>query len=327
MTQPHLKNLKGEALEWLMHATSGHATVADLRELEAWRGRSAEHAEAYRRAVAVWEALGSAAAEGATMKDRAMIAGHAPNRSQAFSRRRFLIGGAITSAAAATVGGVVVRPPLGLWPSFSDLMADYRTEVGEHRTVTLAESVSVEMNTRTSVIRRPGGDGERIELLTGEAVISSALKASNPLTVIAAEGQVIASAAQFNLRYDAGVVRVTCLEGSVQVGCCDNKVDLPAGKQLAYSSQGVSLPAVVDPALITAWRQGLLIFRDEPLARMLEEVNRYWRGRIVLLNEDLGRRHVTVRIELARIGEVISYTRSVLGANVRTLPGGIVVLT
>lgn len=79
--------------------------------------------------------------------------------------------------------------------------------------------------------------------------------------------------------------------------------------------------------MVAAWQRGLLIFREEPLVNVLAEVNRYWQGRIILLNADLGQRRVTARIELARVGEVISYVRSVLGAQVRSLPGGVVLLS
>jgi transmembrane sensor len=83
---------------------------------------------------------------------------------------------------------------------------------------------------------------------------------------------------------------------------------------------------VIDPAVITAWQRGLLIFRDQPLSQVIDEVNRYWSGRIIVMDADLGRRRVTARVELARIGEVISYVQTVLDANVRTLPGGLVLL-
>jgi transmembrane sensor len=327
MNQPQFKGLQDEALERLVRATSGHATVGDLHELEAWRERSVAHAKAYRSAIAIWEALGRAAGESVTAQDRAMIAGEVRARSQALSRRNVLVGGAMTAAAAASVGIAIVRPPLGLWPSLSDLMADYRTDAGEQRTITFAEGISVAMNTRTSMVRHPAGSGESIELLAGEAVFSSALKSSGLLTAVAANGQVIAEAAQFNLRYDGDAVRVTCLEGSVRVECHNETAGLRAGEQLAYSTRGISSVAAIDPAAVTVWRQGLLIFRDEPLTRVVDEVNRYWRGRIILLNGDLGRRRVTVRIELARIGEVISYIRSVFGADARTLAGGVVILT
>jgi transmembrane sensor len=326
MTQAQFDTLRDEALERLMHATSGHATVADLRELESWRGRSAAHADAYGRALGIWEALGTAAGESATALDRAMIAGQGAAGRPAVSRRLLLAGGAMAATVAAVA---IVRPPLGLWPSLSDLHADYHTDAGERRTLTLAEGISVEMNTRTSIVRRSTSqDEERIEVLSGEAAISTASGALKPVTVIAGEGRVTAaSQSLFNLRYDADAVRVSCLDRSVSVECRGSETILHAGEQLVYSTRGISSIAAIDPTAVAAWRRGLLIFRDEPLVRVLDEVNRYWRGRIILLNSELGSRHVTVRIELARIDEVISYIRSVLNANVRSLPGGVVLLT
>lgn len=324
MMEPEFKALQNEALEHLMRATSGRATVADLRDLEGWRQRSSAHAEAYRRALTIWEALGTAAGESVTAADHAMIAG----KAVAVNRRAILLGGGMAAAAAALTAVGIVRPPLGLWPSLSDLMADYRTEKGEQRTVALADGISVEMNTSTSIAQRSTNDEEvRIELVDGEAWIATAPSASKILTVIAADGRVLAAGTKFNLRRDAAEVRVTCLEGSVQVECRGNMAVLRAGQQLSYTAQSFGQPAIIDPTEVIGWRKGLLVFRDEPLERVLDEVNRYWRGRIVLLNGDLGRRRVSIRIELARVEEVISYVRIVMGAHVRTLPGGVVVLT
>src|SRR5215469_1449801 len=67
--------LQREAPDQLMHATSGRATMADLGRLEAWRGRSPAHGEAYRRALGVWQALEAAGREAATAEDRALLAG------------------------------------------------------------------------------------------------------------------------------------------------------------------------------------------------------------------------------------------------------------
>jgi transmembrane sensor len=238
-----------------------------------------------------------------------------------------LVGGGM-AVAAGIAGAAIVRPPLGLWPSLSDLTADYRTGKGEQRTVALANGISAEMNTDTSIARRPADEHEeRIEMLDGEALIAAALDTSKILTVVAAGGRVVATRTRFNLRRDGDAVRVTCLEGSVQVECRSDVATLYAGQQLAYTTESFGPPATVDPTQVIGWSKGLLIFHDEPLARVLGEINRYWRGRIVLLNSDLGRRRVTIRFELARIDEVISYVRIVMGAHLLTLPGGVVVVT
>ncbi|MFZ0836076.1 MAG: FecR domain-containing protein, partial [Xanthobacteraceae bacterium] len=212
VTNAQSKTLQSEALEYLMRATSGHATTADLRELEAWRRRSAAHTDAYRRAVDVWEALGVAAGESVTAADRAIIS----RRVSAHVSRRMVLAGAGTAVAAGIAGVAIVRPPLGLWPSLSDLTADYRTGKGEQRTIALANGISAEMNTDTSITRRPADEHEeRIEMLDGEALIAAALDSSKVLTVVAADGRVVATRTRFNLRRDGDAVRVTCLEGSV----------------------------------------------------------------------------------------------------------------
>lgn len=326
MTSSNSKHLQKEALKRLVHATSGQATIADLRELEMWRARSDAHGDAYRSALKMWEALGTAATESATAEDRAMIDGSVATAAPMVSRRMMLAGGFATAAAAG--GLAIIRPPFDLWPSLSELMADYRTDTGQQRTVILANDVTVEMNTRTSIIHRPSnGDVEFLELVSGEVTVSTAGRAGKLFTVMADSGGVTADKAQFNVRYDPTGVRVTCLQGTVKIDCPGVTAFLHPDEQVDYSASNIGSAAIIDPEKTLAWRQGLLIFRDEPLGGVLDEVNRYWRGKIVLLNSDLARRHVTVRIELARIGEVITYVHEAFGATVRTLPGGVVLLT
>jgi transmembrane sensor len=322
---PSFRSLQREALDWLLRVTSGDATVGELQQFEAWRARSEAHAEAYRSALGIWQSLEEAGREIATAADRAMVAGSSSATPFAAGRRMFLTGGLAVAASAA--GVLVVRPPLDLWPSLSDLLADYHTVAGERRTVTMTEEVSAELNTRTSIGRRSVAQGEAIELLTGEVAISSTRSGDRPFIVLAGGGRTRSARAKFDVRHDGGLVRVTCLDGVVQIEQMGVGTVLQANQQASYSDRGISPVSTIDPAIVTAWRQGLLIFRDEQLSEVVEEANRYWYGRIILLDAALGRRRVTARIELARIGEVISYVQTVLGAKVRTLPGGVVLLS
>ncbi len=84
--------------------------------------------------------------------------------------------------------------------------------------------------------------------------------------------------------------------------------------------------AVVDPEVITAWRRGLLIFRRVPLARLIDEVNRYRSGRIVLIDAQLGRRQVVANFRLDRIDEVVDFIAKAMNIPTRSLPGGIVLV-
>src|SRR3546814_8803305 len=85
-------------------------------------------------------------------------------------RRAVLAGGSVLGAVIAAFG--IVRPPLSLWPSLAELMADHRTGPGERSAFAPVAGVDVEMNSRTSVSLIDGGRG--ITLIGGETFVSVA---------------------------------------------------------------------------------------------------------------------------------------------------------
>ena len=243
--------------------------------------------------------------------------------SAVFGRRAFLTGTLAASAAAATYAAF--HPPLDLWPSISEMTADYRTATGEQRQIALADGVAVEMNTQTSIGRRPtANDMERIELIAGESTVRTM---SHTLQVAAGDGHASATDAVFNIRRDGDKVSVTCLEGEVRVTCRSSTIDLVSKGQVSYSEAGLGPVAQSDPAVVTSWREGFLVFHDARLADVIAEINRYRPGRIVVVGEVLGRRPVNGRFYLARLDEVVDKFQNAFGARVMSLPGGVVVLS
>lgn len=47
-----------------------------------------------------------------------------------------------------------------------------------------------------------------------------------------------------------------------------------------------------DVAEVMAWRERMLVFNDVPLATVIDEINRYRPGMLLLLDKALGRRRV-----------------------------------
>ncbi len=313
--------LEREAQEWLVRLTSGEATAGDLRALKQWCARSPVHARAFAEANLLWDSLGTAARLPAASRSP----GQMPSRHAGHSRRWFL-GGAI-AASVAGAGYVIAHPPLELWPSPQELAADYRTRTAERREIAMGDGVTIELNTRSSlnVVQKP--NERQIELVLGEATISVPHQLPTMLTVLAGGGAVHASDAQFNIRCDAGRSVVTCHRGMVAVDYAGTSTSLRAGQQASYADGTVGAPVVVDPAVVTAWRVGQLVFRQTPLVEVIEEVNRYRTGRIILMNETLGRRPVEARIPIDRVDDLIALVREAYGARVTSLPGAIVVLS
>jgi transmembrane sensor len=321
--------LKREAYEWVMRLTSGEATTADAEALHRWRQTSQAHRRAFAEANLLWDKLRPAAVESASRASVPVQAADFREASRVTGRRAFL-GGAL-AAAAASIGYAVIRPPLDLWPSLPEMTADYRTGIGQQQQIAFDDTVSIKLNTRTSIsVLSPDnrdGRADRIELVAGEAAITTAPQGANPFIVVAAQGQTIAKTARFNIRHDPSSVCVTCLEGDLRVENLGQAVTVRSRQQIVYTASNLNAAVDVDPDAVTAWERGLLVFRNDPLARVIEEVNRYRAGKIVLMRAELGRRPVFATFRISRIDEVVPRLQAVFGVEVTTLPGGIVLVS
>jgi transmembrane sensor len=102
---------------------------------------------------------------------------------------------------------------------------------------------------------------------------------------------------------------------------------LRSRQQVVYSAYNLGTVASVDPETVTAWERGLLVFRNDPIARVIEEVNRYRPGKIILMDENLGRRPVLATFRIDRIEEVVPRLQAVFGVHIKTFPGGIVLVS
>jgi transmembrane sensor len=312
--------LRRQAKDWVVHVATGELTSGDLNALARWQAQSPRHAQAYAQALQLWHALGAPLQEAASIRASTPAARTA---GRLLGRRAFL-GGALAATAAAT-GVMIVHPPLDLWPSLAALAADYRTGVGEQRRITLTDQASIEMNTRTSLnIPGSASNTDSIELIAGEAAV---VAGPEPLVVLAAQGRMAARDAQFTVRYDGADVQVTSLGGFVDVEYRGRNVTVQPREQVAYAGGRILPMTAIDPEVVAGWREGLLVFEDERLSRVIEEVNRYRAGRIILVNAALGERRVTARFKLARLDAVLTQFQEVFGAKVTPLAGGFVLLS
>lgn len=302
-----------QADAWWARLRSADFTRADADALRAWCARSPAHARAWRELQRLWQAL-DPALQGMAPPPRAAVLAF-PARPA----RRVFLGGAL----AAGVAALALRPPLGAWPSLQELGADYRTATGEQRQLALSRQMTVQMNTQTRINVHAQ---ESIELLAGEAEILAS-GARQPVTVQAGAGRLLAQSARFNVRHTDDAVCVTCLAGAVDVVWQSRRQTLDAGQQLVYDEQGVQATSVVAASDVSAWRTGALSFVGKPLAEVVAEINRYRPGKVLLRNPELGRRLVRMRFSITQMDGALAMIRDLTGADMTSLPGGIVLLS
>ena len=134
------------------------------------------------------------------------------------------------------------------------------------------------------------------------------------------------SGARFELRNLGGTVCVTCIAGSVRVALGGGATLLGPSERLFYDGQGLGQVQRIDPAETSAWRQGSLVFRQTPLAEVVAEINRYRRGRVVLLDGARGASALSGRFEIRDTDKVLVQIEKAFGLTATHLPGNVVLL-
>ncbi len=311
-----------EAMSWVLRLYAADMSDADTDEMLRWRAQHPAHAVALsnavklrRRIAGAWDAM--------DREDAARAAVPPLRRAPPRIGRRAFMGGAL----AASVGAVaLVRPPLGLWPSLAELRSDYRTGTGERRTVEVAQGIKIELNTRTSVARRPDAKALRLELVEGEIAVDAAHR-SLAVAIQTGAGEVIAERARFGVRLVEAGTCVTCMAGDVLIRDRQQRAaTIAAGEQLTFDGETRPTARRVDVESAEAWRRGLLVFYDEPLGNVVREINRYRPGRIVLTNEKLAALPISGTFQVARLDRAVAQLKLVSRAEATNLPGGIVLL-
>ncbi|MBN9636890.1 MAG: hypothetical protein J0I68_00005, partial [Achromobacter sp.] len=132
--------------------------------------------------------------------------------------------------------------------------------------------------------------------------------------------------ATFNVRTSERETCVTCLTGAMQQQNGAAPARLAAGQQLVVRADGETQLGAVDPVRVLGWRQGLLIFRNTPLAEAIEDINRYRSARIILTDKALAHRPVNGMFHTDQIENAVVQIQQLMHINVRHLPGGVTLL-
>lgn len=292
-----------EASHWVVRMAAPDATAEEKRAFIAWLKRSPVHLGEYLRLERTWSDLG--AVDGSRRIDvAALLAGCADNvvdlhASAAVDpspvrQRRFRHRG-IAAALAACFALVVAGP---LWMQ-AQLANRYVTGIGEQRTVKLGDGSTVVLNTDTKV-RVAFTDSQReVQLLEGEALFDVVKDPARPFRVVSDHAIAQAVGTSFIVRQKDRETIVTVIEGHVAVAysaAADafGPVDIPpqavrlsAGVRADIVGEAIKTARVENPATVTAWRSGRLIFEGETLAAAVAEFNRYNELQLVLEDPQL----------------------------------------
>jgi transmembrane sensor len=300
-------------------------SAGDQLTFSQWLRADPAHAEAYAQAQVVWELSESPAR---TLADEEALALQGYLDAMDRPRRPQLLrwSGALAMAACLLL---MVSLGTGWQPQrwIDDLGADYVSAPGEIRTVTLADQSQVTLD-GDSAIAVDFSRGERHVQLRRGAGFFTVTHTGEPFVVAAEKGEARVLGTQFEVRLQPHGAQVTVLSGRVGVTADRDGEQqvLTAGQQVAYGEGTAQKLHAVDSEAQLAWRQGWLTYYKSTLGDVVDDLRRYYPGRIVLLNDELAARKVSGSFPSKDPQAVLSSLQGVMGFEQHQVLGHLIIL-
>ncbi len=225
----------------------------------------------------------------------------------------------------------------------------YTTQVGERRSITLADGSMIDLNARSAIRIKFSKSERNVDLMDGQALFEVAKDKSRPFIVRSGETIVRAVGTQFDVYRKRSGTTVTVIEGRVAVltslgqnvnsgsGSAGPNIAGPsavqrhelvtkedasralfvsAGERVTVTDQAMSAPERADVAAATAWVQHRLVFDASRLSDVVDDFNRYNARQLVIGDRQLEDFHVSGVYSSTDPASLVRFLRSQPGIDV-----------
>jgi transmembrane sensor len=288
---PEHKSIQTQASEWLAKLDAEHPSPQDLAAFKQWVNASSAHRIAFEDMVDFWDEM--------NILTQAVLP-REPIAPQAKPRRRFAPMQAAIGTTALAIIAVVSILSLPLSTTI------YTTGVGEQKIIQLADNSVVQLNTNSRLQVDYSNDLRRLSLTQGEAHFDVAHNPQRPFEVLAGQGLVRAIGTAFTVHIRKIDVEVIVTEGTVELApaptpqvtavpiadtsstsdsTLTSTLKATAGSMVTFDKNLLSdveqmVASQLEKQL--SWREGMLVFKAEPLQSVVDEVSRYTNLTIII---------------------------------------------
>jgi transmembrane sensor len=308
-----------QAAEWQIRLQEDpHSRAA----FEQWLAQNDAHRLAWYKLQKLWSALGELPAEPVVQELQPQVPTtrpvplplplpglHAAHRSRRFWPR-------LAAAAAVVAVAVLIAPQATL-----ALRADYQTGVGQIRTVQLADGSTVVLSPQ-SALKVLEGDGRQVELLKGQAYFQVAPDPQHPFIARAGQLSVRVLGTAFDLDLQDDTAEVALEHGQVQAENIQPPLSerLMPGQRLKFGwPSGKVERTSLAPTQVAAWRSGSLFIENQSVADVVDHLQRYTSGWIVITDPTLKTRRVTGVYDLSDPPRALKALAQSLGVDSRQM--------
>ena len=265
---------RATAAVWVVRLQAPEAGEGEWLEFATWLDATPGGREAYDAAMALW----------LLADDYAEDADLSPVRRRAWRIPAWTaLGGAgLAAGLAALLAVVMIRAPATpVHPPAAPAATVYATADTERRTVILADGSRLDLSGGARLAISLDAHARRVTLERGEAAFSVVHDPARPFVVSVGDRQVRDLGTEFEIRRAGDQIRVTVRKGRVEVADntagADAPIALGAGRQLLHD-EGTNISTVrsVSADAVMAAKPVRLIYRDQPLQVVVDDLNRYF---------------------------------------------------
>ncbi len=267
---PDENTLTEQAATWFLRMQQSDCSDADQKAFEVWLAASEANRAEYQQYTQLWQNLDQLERK--------------PKQSS--NKKAYLT---ITSV-------MMLMIMFGSLQWLAGYEEIYKTAVGERHQITLADGTTIDMNTDTVIRVALWGYSRKVTLERGEASFKIGNERFRSFVVFSGNGTLRDIGTEFNVARVTDKTTVSVLEGAIEV-TLDNQTHakklLYSGQQLTYSTYDISRISPVNAEATIAWHKNRLIFRELPLDKVVQQINRYHARPIRLGSQQLSQLKVS----------------------------------
>lgn len=253
-----------EAIAWQLCLGGGDVSSQVQLSFAGWLAAHPDHARVWQQLSSLDQQLAGASA---TPARRALL------RTGQTRRRLGSTLGAMLLCGLA-LGLATLHRPLG------DYLADEITGNGEIRSLVLADSTRLDLNSRSALDIDFDGSERRLFLRSGEVLIQTGHDDARPFVVETAQGRLRALGTRFLVRREDDATRLIVLQSAVAarpVRAAKETNVIQQGQQVLMAADALGAVNAA-PATADAWTHGMLVVENMRLADLLEQLGEYREG-------------------------------------------------
>jgi transmembrane sensor len=311
------ERLRRDAADWIARLNGPHGEE-DRVAFERWYGASPDHASAYDRLSALFQAAGNVTSEARGRVEPSGRAGASRSRPL-----RYAFAAAVACAALAAFFLLSARAISPLAETRQQFAA-FSSDGPGSRGIVLADGSEVLLSPGSRLEVAIGRTERRLRLIRGEGRFGVALEA-RPFIVEASGAEVVARGTVFVVHVSGDRTTVSLIEGRVDVSYPQppgrtggrRVARLEPGERLVVEIAGerTAAPPAAAPAAVEARPraspQAMLEFDDMPLGQAVDQMNHNGRPRVRLGDPALAGLRVTGAF---RVGDTSGFAESVAAA-------------